>query len=177
MLRSCLENTIYNIAENDFMAGMWNEAPNHINSIFAKDESSPQLTLVGLRALKEVVRASDELDTERKPLIALMDVFMPRLENLLTKLTNSTGEHNQEMMILVFKIFLMANRMQLLPMMMDENKAVPWFSLLVSIITKTLTNDDELVVKNSSKVMIEKRDKSDWWKLKGICCKLMLRLF
>lgn len=56
IFRAELENIFYNIAQTDFAAGHWNESVQHIQARIQMNQSE-ESQLVGLRALKELVRA------------------------------------------------------------------------------------------------------------------------
>ena len=51
-----------------------------------RNDNSQQSLIVGLRALKEIVRGlSEEFEAKRKPLFELFDKFMPILQNIMTQ--------------------------------------------------------------------------------------------
>lgn len=68
----------------------------------------------GLRALKSVLQAFEfEIHEDRKPLNSLVEVFFPILEGILGSTLLSQSENYISIMVLIGKIFFMANQVSL----------------------------------------------------------------
>jgi hypothetical protein len=173
-----LENVLYNLTQTDYAGG-------HLDPILQQilghlqNETEPRAWLVGLRALREVVRGlAEDLDEDRKPLYALMDTFLPHLERILGVAAGADDLPCRcELLILVFKIFHLANGLQLLPCMQQSERLSPWTAAITGVLGASLGPADWRAVPVSTTAEIEARDKDEWWKLKAICCKITLKLF
>ena len=76
--RSQFENIIFNIAQTDFASGSWQDVIKQIENRLGS--SNQEMQIVGLRALKELVRAFQyEVDQKRKHLIDIGHHFLPHL--------------------------------------------------------------------------------------------------
>jgi hypothetical protein len=75
-----IENMIFNIAQTDFAAESFMSIVESIDR--ALSDNNEDIIMVGLRALKELCRAffSEIEPEERKPLNALAEKFLPKLE-------------------------------------------------------------------------------------------------
>lgn len=91
---SQIENIIYNIAQTDFNLenNQWPECIDHIKKRLCHAESEEH-QLVGLRALKELVRAFQyDIDAKRKVIVAIGDEFLPIMEGIIcSSLQNPSG--------------------------------------------------------------------------------------
>ena len=155
------------------LAPILNQIEQHL-----RNDSDARCWIIGLRALREVVRGlQEELDESRKPLFALMDRFLPMLERILQISASNESPTQLETMILILKIFHLANHLQLLPCMMQMDRLTPWIEFMVNILDVRLPDNDYRQKQTNSTEEIEKLDKEDWWKLKGICCKISLKLY
>lgn len=137
-----LENVLYNLTQTDFADGHLTPILNQIEQHLLND-SDARCWLVGLRALREVVRGlQDELDESRKPLYQLMDRFLPMLERILQISASNECPTQLETMILILKIFHLANYHQLLPVMMQMDRLTPWIEFMVNILDVRLADTD-----------------------------------
>lgn len=74
-----LEHIVYNIAEKDLAKGKWASCMDSVLQRIASDDI--QVQMVGLSALKEMVRAyMYEIDEQRKVLIQMAAAFFGVLE-------------------------------------------------------------------------------------------------
>jgi hypothetical protein len=80
-------------------------------------------------------------------------------------------------MILIAKIFYMCNTMKLLPDLIMPGALQQWMDIFVQILDIDQDPSSTLVQLTDKSEMIEALDKQDWWKLKGICSKISLKLF
>jgi hypothetical protein len=77
---------------------------------------NPEIQVVGLRALKELVRAfsCDNDENKRKQINILGDMFLPDLEYMMNLVGQNGGSHQLTIMVLIFKVFYMLNRLEML---------------------------------------------------------------
>ena len=80
-------------------------------------------------------------------------------------------------LILIAKIFYMCNTMKLIPSLIEPNKLNNWIEFLFSIIGNQRADGDPLITLTDSADAIDQLDKSDYWTLKGICCKISIKLY
>ena len=133
---------LYNLTQTDFLAGHLAPIINQIEQHLVND-SDARCWIIGLRALREVVRGlQEELDESRKPLFILMDRFLPMLERILQISASNESPTQLETMILILKIFHLANYHQLLPCMMQMDRLTPWIEFMVNILDVRLPDND-----------------------------------
>ena len=80
-------------------------------------------------------------------------------------------------MKLVAKIFYMSNHLKLQPLLLANGRLGVWVNYFVTILEYQQDANSELVVQTASEQQIDMLDKTDWWKLKGICSKISVKLF
>lgn len=81
------------------------------------------------------------------------------------------------MLILICKIFYMCNTMRMLPNLILPNALEQWIGFFVSILESQQDQSSQLVQLTDDNEMIEALDKEEWWKLKGICSKISIKLY
>ena len=176
-ISSSLENILHNIVETDYATGHW---PDCFNQIMARLQTQDEANIIlGLRCLKELVRAFQyEIGKEQKVLMEVCQQAYPQLENVMNFIVQNTGSPNQfKIMKLVAKIFYMSNHLKLQPLLMVNGRLGVWVNYFVTILEYQQDPSSELVMQTASAQQIDMLDKSDWWKLKGICSKISVKLF
>ena len=135
--------------------------------------------MVGLRALKELVRAlQHEIDQKRKILIQIAEQAYPMLESIMNETIQNNGSPNQlKVMILVSKIFYMTNYMKMLPFLVQPGKLGVWVNFFTAILDSPQDDSSSLVQQTTSAAQIDQLDKQEWWKLKAICSKISVKLY
>ena len=79
------------------------------------------------------------------------------------------------MLHLICKVFYVSNQLQMCPYLMENNNLDPWIQFFKTIMD--MPCPPELCSPTEDQFEIEKRDKSIFWKIKGITCKLTYRIF
>ena len=133
-IASELQNIVYNIAQTDFESNQW---PECIKSIEQRLQGDSNQVVVGLDALKELMRAFQyELeDGKRKVLVAIAEHFFQQLENIMTQIVGNANEPNQlRIMIGVAKIFFQCNTLRLLPFFIQPGRLNNWIEFVVAIL-------------------------------------------
>lgn len=82
-----------------------------------------------------------------------------------------------KILILICKIFYMFNTMKLLPDLILQGKLSTWIECFVMILGSEQDASSPLAQKTEDLKTIEGLDKEEWWKLKGICSKISVKLF
>lgn len=86
----------------------WQNAFNEISQRLNSTEEN--LLISGLLALKNILKTLEyDIEEERKPLFHLVEYFFPHIERLLPVIQQSNSGNQIELMILVAKIFFIAN--------------------------------------------------------------------
>jgi len=80
-------------------------------------------------------------------------------------------------MIVIAKIFFMLNTLKLLPFLIEPGRLSNWIEFVVAILDSQQDPSSHLVQPTDDMSTIEQLDKSDWWKLKGICAKISVKLY
>lgn len=80
-------------------------------------------------------------------------------------------------MILISKIFYMCNTMKLQPDLLLPGALKTWIDIFVSILDSEIGPESGLTQLTDKADQIEILDSQDWWKLKGICSKISLKLY
>lgn len=80
-------------------------------------------------------------------------------------------------MIIICKIFYMCNSMRILPMLLEPGKLSNWIDIIVTILNTRQDPNSQLEQLTDDMNVIEQLDKHEWWKLKGICCKISIKLY
>ena len=78
-------------------------------------------------------------------------------------------------LIAIAKIFFMCNTLKLLPFLIEEGRLNNWIEFLVSILDNS--PDPSLCQQTDDLNAIENLDKNDYWVLKGICCKISVKMY
>jgi hypothetical protein len=137
-----------------------------------------EMQIVGLRALKELVRAFQyEVDQKRKHLIDIGHHFLPHLETMMSAQINSQGPNQFKMLILICKIFYMCNTMRMLPNLILPKALEQWIGFFGAILESQIDENSHLVQLTDENDKIEALDKEEWWKLKGICSRISIKLY
>lgn len=71
----------------------------------------------------------------------------------------------------------MTNHLKLQPLLMVNGRLGVWINYFVTILDTQQDANSELVAQTGSEKQIDMLDKTDWWKLKGICSKISVKLF
>jgi len=90
---------------------------------------------------------------------------------------NSGDPLQLKIMIGVAKIFYMTNTLKLLPFLIEPDHLNNWLEFVVAILDSQQDAQSTLVQPTDDMSQIEALDKTDWWKLKGICCKISVKLY
>ena len=80
-------------------------------------------------------------------------------------------------MKIVAKIFYMTNHLKIQPILIPNGRLGAWVNFFVTILDTQQDPSSELVTQTGSEKQIDMLDKTDWWKLKGICSKISVKLF
>ena len=168
---------MYNIAQTDFESGHWPECRPHIEERLVAQEEEVQL--VGLRALKEVIRAFQlEVDEKRKILVAVAEHFFPTLETMMQGIISRSDSPNQlQIMILISKIFYMCNAVRLLPFLVEPGKLNNWIEIFAAVLDSQQDPSSHLVQLTDDMNALAELNNHDWWKLKGICARISVKLY
>lgn len=87
------------------------------------------------------------------------------------------SDNQLKILILIAKIFYMCNTMKLQPDLVRPGALQVWIDIFVSILESDQDAASPLVQPTDKADQIEILDKQDWWKLKGICSKISLKLY
>lgn len=135
---------------------------------------------MGLSALKELIRAFQyEIDDSgRKTLVQIAENFFGHLEAMRAGIMNNLGAPlAARQLILIAKIFFMCNTLKLLPFLVEKGRIETWVNFLVAMLEYEAPAGSELVAQTTDMDKIEQLDQSDFWKLKGICAKISVKLY
>lgn len=100
-------------------------------------DSNQENIVVGLRALKELVRTFQyEVEEGRDCLVLICQEFFPIISNIMQDTIQNKGgtEHQLQIMILVSKIFYMSNTLKLLPFLVDPGQLGNWIDIFVAVL-------------------------------------------
>lgn len=99
-------------------------------------DNSEDVQIIGLRALKELVRAFQyEVDSKRKTLIEIGHTFLPHLQTMMVKYIEMGMSTNQlTILILISKIFYMCNTLKLQPDLVMPGALKVWIDIFSSIL-------------------------------------------
>jgi len=90
----------------------------------------------------------------------------------------SSGTPNQlRFMTLIAKIFCIGNSMRLLPFLAESGKLNPWIEFITTVLSSGQEAGSSLIALTDDTATIEQLDDNEWWKLKGVCAKIALKLF
>jgi hypothetical protein len=87
------------------------------------------------------------------------------------------SDNQMKILILISKIFYMCNTMKLQPDLVVPGALKNWIDIFVSILDSDQDASSGLIQPTDKADQIEVLDKHDWWKLKGICSKISLKLY
>ena len=119
-----------------------------------------------------------EVDSKRKVLLEIGHTFLPHLQSMMIKYIEKGFSDNQmKILILISKIFYMCNTMKLQPDLVVPGALKTWIDIFVSILDSDQDASSGLIQPTDKADQIEVLDKHDWWKLKGICSKISLKLY
>ena len=168
---------MYNIAQTDFESGHWQECLPHIEQRLAAQDEEAQL--IGLRALKEIVRAFQfEVDEKRKILVCVAEHFFPTLEAMMQGIISRSDSPNQlQIMILISKIFYMCIHVKLLPFLVEPGKLNNWIEIFAAVLDSQQDPSSHLVQLTDDMSTLAELNNHEWWKLKGICARISVKLY
>ena len=130
--------------------------------------------LLGLFAL--TARFEFELDEDREPLFEIIKGTFDKLGSLVNDMVTNIGNTDAlYMMHLVCKVFYVCNQLQVCPHLMENNNLDPWVEFFKTILDMKVPEDLKTVTNDTNE--IHRRDKSIFWKIKGIASKLTYRIF
>ena len=78
-------------------------------------------------------------------------------------------------LIAIAKIFYMCNTIKLLPFLIEAGRLDNWIEFLVAILDNP--PDASYCTMTEDLNQIEQLDKTDYWTLKSICCKISVKLY
>ena len=90
---------------------------------------------------------------------------------------NTQSPNQLTFMILIAKVFYMSNTMKLLPFLAEPGKLCNWIEFITAVLDSQQDKTSHLVQPTDDLQTIENLDKHEWWKLKGICAKISLKLY
>jgi hypothetical protein len=142
-------------------------------------DQSEDSQLVGLSALKELVRAFQHaIGEEGKVLVQICSHFFPHLEQLMQHHCGSSGTPNQlRFMTLIAKIFGAGNSMRLLPFLAEPGRLNNWIGFIAAVLSSGQEAGSPLIALTDDAATIEQLDAGEWWKLKAACAKTALKVF
>jgi importin-7 len=130
--------------------------------------------LQGLFAL--AARYEFELDEDREPLHKIIQESFSVLGTLVNDMINNKENVDALYMLhLICKVFYVSNQLQMSPYLMEGNNLQPWIQFLKTIMD--MPCPPELSAPATLTEEIVKRDKSIFWKIKGIAAKITYRIF
>ena len=92
-----MEEIVYHIAENECPDNWPNALQEIHNRLTSQNES---LLISGLLSLKNIIEAFEhEIDSDRKPLHHLVELFFPVLENLVSHVSQNNSQNQIFIMI------------------------------------------------------------------------------
>lgn len=140
----------------------------------AKDELKVFTGLSGLFAL--AARYEFEMDEEREPLFLIINQAFSVLGGLVNDLISHRDNQDAlHILHLICKVFYVSNQLQLSPYLMVDNNLDPWIHFFKTILDMPCPKD--LAEPTLDTNEIQRRDKSIFWKIKGIAAKITYRLF
>ncbi len=172
---------MYNIAQTDFNLDPVNSWPSCTQEITTRlSDQNPAVRLVGLKALKELVRAFyHEVEPKNRVLRKIAQDFLPLLGSIMksTFEDQSGNEYQLKTMIIVAKIFFMVNYMKIDPSLIETDNIDAWINIFVSILESAQEPTSFLVQPTDDMAQIEMLDNHEWWKLKAICSKIAVKIY
>ena len=94
----------------------------------------------------------------------------------MQKQAQTQGPNQLKFMIIIAKIFNFLNQPKIQPCLLQQGCLAAWINVICGIL-EAPQNDASLIQKTDDPDTIEKLDHHDWWQLKGICCKISLKLY
>lgn len=106
------------------------------------------MQVVGLRALKELVRAfsCDTDESKKKQINVLGEMFLPHLENMMSLVGQNGGNCQLTIMILIFKVFYMMNRLEVLSYLTKSGEKIQAWVNYVNGVLSSPVPDQNLIV-------------------------------
>jgi hypothetical protein len=130
--------------------------------------------LQGLFAL--AARYEFEMDEDRLPLHTIIQESFSVLGSLVNDMINNKENTDALYMLhLVCKVFYVGNQLQISPYLMEGDNLDPWILFFKTILDMECPID--LRTPTDDQDEIQRRDKSIFWKIKGITAKTTYRIF
>ena len=138
------------------------------------NELSIYTGLLGLYALTS--RFEFELEEDREPLFEIIKMSFDKLGALVNQMVgNIENVDALYMMHLVCKVFYVSNQLQVCPHLMENNNLDPWIQFFKTLLDMKAPAEQCTKIDNTEE--IQRRDKTIFWKIKGIASKLTYRIF
>jgi hypothetical protein len=117
-----------------------------------------------------------ELDEDRLPLHKIIKDSFSVLGALVNDMINNKENTDALYMLhLICKVFYVSNQLQMCPYLMEGDNLDPWIMFLKTIMD--MPCPDDLCAPTSDTAETVARDKSIFWKIKGIAAKITYRVF
>lgn len=165
--------SLKNICAQDYPAKLPNLFTQVMSYLNQHNQLSIYTGLLGLFAL--AARFEFELDEDREPLFEIIKCSFEKLGNLVNDMVNNRDNPDAlYMMHLVCKVFYVSNQLQVCPYLMEENALDPWIMFFKTILDMPIPDSLRSVTNETEEIIA--RDKSIFWKIKGITSKLTYRI-
>jgi len=92
-------------------------------------------------------------------------------------IARSDSPNQLQIMILISKIFYMCITVKLLPFLVQPGKLNNWIEIFAAILDSQQDPGSHLVQLTEDMSAIEELNKHEWWKLKGICARISVKLY
>ena len=163
---------IVNIVARYEMPDNWPNAMNEISDLI--NSENEQQVFAGLVALKEVTKRFEyEFNTKREPLNEIADNLFPTVEKILESVIENYSDDATKVKHVIMKTLFFANQAKIC------HRYIKNFEVFMNIIYQVLmsTMPEELKQLTEDTEMINKYLKSDHWKMKIECMKLLNKLY
>jgi hypothetical protein len=165
-LRKIMTETVSNIAFHEF-PDKWPEMATILHQYIQSQKSEMMVP-----ALECLVRVAKKFQfrfkmPNRRPVAALVKVFVPSLASLLNRLVSQNTLLAAKMMKDILKIYRnLTKSTNAVEIEVDQRFLTPWFQLVQQIIDKKLPEASEGIEPRGQPTDPEERKNWPWWKLK-----------
>ena len=92
-------------------------------------------------------------------------------------ISRSDSPNQLKIMILISKIFYMCVAVKLLPFLVEPGKLANWIEIFAAVLDSQQDPSSHLVQLTDDIAALEELNKHEWWKLKGICARISVKLY
>lgn len=163
---------VVNVVARYELPNNWSNVMTEVSELINKDDE--RSIYAGLVALKEIVKRFEyEFKEKREPLNEIADNLFPILEKILENIISLDSDDSAKVKHVIIKIFFFANQVRLCKRYIKD------FDSFFNAIYETFTSKipEELTQPTDDADVVAKYLKTDHWKMKIECMKLINKLY